>query len=504
MSSLTVGSESSSARASGLQQQPAQVAAGGSPTANSDDDQTREDRQATFHRMASTVDESCLSPLPAPLLNSSVTGAVTKNVIAFDAVVFAVVFPCLLVPPIGIWAYETFIQPELVQRRSHVSKNKKTDDPDVSPPMAPSVSLASAVSLSRLRVATPPPVEPTSHFAWSWPSLVQAIRAAFTFTLPEWLVGSSDSWQVQLMGVRAVVLEEKTYLTHPHFLQVFRCAAWTLVTLITYFALVSDVELSLKDPFFYALRMYAVSVGSFAAVCSVHSEGLLSGYKAVQSERERVLDGIDMKFLTIPAVGASPGQMSESAGVSTFPPSVPAGVSRPVSFDRHRSVVDTARALSVSLAHSRLERTTALQVLKSIDSLAKVNKSVAVERRLVYVAAVCLVRATVGAYSSWCGGGGWFTSLLYLAFHFVLGFFFFGLGVLAEYELHEDERRWSVFSAIHSTDQCRAMGIPFTVPLATLGRAQNIVGWYSIRGFLKDLKVSHAQMGAVGCKTNAH
>jgi hypothetical protein len=74
-------------------------------------------------------------------------------------------------------------------------------------------------------------------------------------------------------------------------------------------------------------------------------------------------------------------------------------------------------------------------------------------------------------------------------FHFLLGLIFFGLSVVMEFELHEDERRWGIFSCLHSMEKCRAKAIPFYVPLATMGRSsRNIVGWYALRGFLRDFK----------------
>jgi hypothetical protein len=79
-------------------------------------------------------------------------------------------------------------------------------------------------------------------------------------------------------------------------------------------------------------------------------------------------------------------------------------------------------------------------------------------------------------------------SLLYGVFHLLIGVLFFGLTMLAEWEMHEDSHRWSLFSAVHSVEKARAKHMPFYTPLVQLSDSQNIVGWYSLRVFLRELK----------------
>jgi len=103
-----------------------------------------------------------------------------------------------------------------------------------------------------------------------------------------------------------------------------------------------------------------------------------------------------------------------------------------------------------------------------------------------------VVRALVGVYAAHSSGTaslGMLTSLLYGVFHLLSGFCFFALAVQTEFELHDDHRRWKVFSSLHSAPACAALKLPFYVPLAHFGRSSNNnQGWYAVRCFLKDLK----------------
>jgi len=195
------------------------------------------------------------------------------------------------------------------------------------------------------------------------------------------------------------------------------------------------------------------AVAAFAALGSVHSVGLVEGYKAVQATRERDLEKIKMRFVMLPAAGEQ-----------------------------------TAASASVDAGEGKLQTSNALQLMRSMDSLSKANKPALLEKRLARVFCVCTLRALVGVHAAWTSGSGFLTSLLYGAFHLVSGFLFFALATMSEYELHDDQRRWAVFSAIHSAHACRKLHLPFYIPLAHLGRSNNIEGWYRIRCFLKDLK----------------
>lgn len=80
------------------------------------------------------------------------------------------------------------------------------------------------------------------------------------------------------------------------------------------------------------------------------------------------------------------------------------------------------------------------------------------------------------------------SSALHCAFHCISGFAFFALAVQTEFELHDDLRRWAVFSAMHSAAMSSALRLPFHVPLRCYPLSDNLLGWYQVRSYLKDLK----------------
>jgi hypothetical protein len=404
----------------------------------------------------------------------------------FDIYVFFALFVCTLLPFLGLPLYQRHLLPELARRQTEQAKEKKMDKlvPDVaadsddeegevstyrplraSPeePRSPRrvVPLATfAPSADMVRAAdamlSDDGLAPSSssgeasgpYFAWTWESaLLAAEKAAFPWLdkARKWWNAESASTEETIQHVVAVLKTDKRYLLHPHFLSVARPLLVGLSVMLMFFFLVEDVHLSLKSALLYALRFYVCGVAAFAALGAVHSEGLIDGYKSVLAIRDRELEKVKMKFVMLPADdGASASAAASSAQ---------------------------------GVKEGKLHSSNALQLLRSIDSLSKANKSALLEKRMVWIFFICTVRACVGLHAAWTAGSGFITSVLYGAFHLASGFFFFALASQTEFELHDDQRRWHVFSAIHSAQACRKLKLPFYIPLAHLGtKSNNIQG----------------------------
>lgn len=267
--------------------------------------------------------------------------------------------------------------------------------------------------------------------------------------------------------------------------------------MLFYFIYVEDIHLTLNNLLSYTIRFYLLTAASFAAICSIHSTSGIKGYKAIQAPREKLLNEIRMKWISIPTISSSSACESKEEPSPTSPsthspdPSHPPSVFSPTA-DIEGPIFEVASTLARRYSTPQVQRATALQLLKAIDSMAKVNKAATLERRLVWICILCLLRGVLGFYSSRISGTlmnvSIFTSLLYGMFHFLIGFIFFGLACMMEFELHEDEQRWNIFTSIISQERCLKQSIPFYIPLASLGKSRNILGWFMIRGFLRDLK----------------
>lgn len=246
----------------------------------------------------------------------------------------------------------------------------------------------------------------------------------------------SATFEQTVAGMVATVRADRKYFMHPKFYSVVSKLSWGLWLALLWFTIVEDAELSIQSSLLYAIRFWMVTIAAFAAVSSVHHEGLEAGYKSKIRAREAELASIRVRV-------AVEGQVD-------------------------------------------LRRTTALEVLRSIDALSKQNKGLLIERRMVWLCLLTLLRGLIAIASSHASGSLWSTSLLYGAFHWSLGFAFFALAVQTEFELHEDARRFKVFSSMHSSTLSRKQKMGWTMPLAHFEGSQNIVAWWAIRKFAKE------------------
>ncbi len=132
---------------------------------------------------------------------------------------------------------------------------------------------------------------------------------------------------------------------------------------------------------------------------------------------------------------------------------------------------------------SNLVSNTAYDVYSQLDRASKSSKSFKLERRIVYILSVSCIRGALAYHSSTSK-----YSFLYGLFHLLLGFLFFAVISLFEFELHDDERRWRYFNTLHSETLAKKRGLPFYLPLLQFPNTENILAWFEIRKLFKDFK----------------
>ena len=330
------------------------------------------------------------------------------------------------------------------------STNRTKGSAFVSPQPSPSPTHGSSSSSSISHSSSSPPRR-DPYFAWTWSSALEAFLHSFPLLESAWVwwfSSESASLDQTVSEMVATVRSDRKYFMHPRFYPVASKLSWGLWLALVWFVLMEDAELSIQSSLLYAIRFWMVAIAAFAAVSSVHHEGLQAGYQKKMRAREAELASI-----------------------------------------RVRVAVDGS---------DEMRRTTALEVLRSIDALSKQDKGLLIERRMVWLCILTLIRGLIAIASSHASGSLWSTAILYGAFHWALGFAFFALAVQTEFELHEDARRFKLFSSMHSSTLSRKLKLGWQMPLAHFEGAQNIVAWWAIRKFAKEGS-GHTQQAEFQC-----
>lgn len=343
--------------------------------------------------------------------------------------------------------------PEAVETDREDDDNDSDTDSGANSPLASSSTPKASACISPQSSPSPKHSSLSSssqrsepYFAWTWSSAFEALLHSFPLVESLWVwwfSAESTTFEQTVSEMVATLRADRKYFMHPRFYSVASKLSWGLWLALVWFVLVEDAELSIQSSLLYAIRFWMVAIAAFAAVSSVHHEGWEAGHKSKMRAREAELASIRVRV----AVEGS----------------------------------------------EDLRRTSALEVLRSIDALSKQNKGLLIERRMVWLCLLTLIRGLIAIASSHASGSLWSTSLLYGAFHWALGFAFFALAVQTEFELHEDARRFKLFSAMHSSTLARKFKLGWTMPLAHFEGSQNIVAWWAIRKFAKEGSSFHAQ-----------